>query len=186
MPRRATPMRLCGKQYGSADEARLAKPGAIIETRCPCGAVHARKAPARPLVLPPRPRATGFSARVKLLVRTRAGSGDPEDAACEACGKHLGRLGGQVHHLIDRGMGGCTLAVINGCANAALLCGIPQDKKTCHGLATAFDLEIGERGFWLKHEDDPRLKAMTLHSGARARRTEDGQYLFEGPEAGAA
>jgi hypothetical protein len=185
MPSRAAPMRLCGKQYWSAGE--VPEGARLKDGDCPCGALHAWPLiPARVQVLPARPRATGFSTRVKLLVRARAGYGDPEDAACEACGKHLGRLGGQVHHLIDRGMGGCTLAVINGCANAALLCGIPQDKKTCHGLATAFDLEIGERGFWLKHEDDPRLKAMTLHSGARARRTEDGQYLFEGPEAGAA
>lgn len=182
-------MRLCGKAYASVDEAERSKagqkPGAVIDTRCPNGDIHVRQAPSPPPVLPARPRATGFSARVKLAIRVRAGNGDADAAACESCGRHLGRHGGQVHHLIGRGMGGSALAVVNGCANAALLCGTPQDKATCHGLATAFDAEIGARGFWLGHAADPRLEPMTLHTGRRALRTEDGRYL-DAPQAGAA
>jgi hypothetical protein len=179
MPPRATRMRLCGKRYDSAGQAERSKamraPGAELVTGCPwCGGVHVRAPRAVPVLPAPRRPATGFPARVKLLVRTRAGDGDPDAAACEACGQWLGRYGGQVHHLTGRGMGGCTLAVINSAANAALLCGSPFDG--CHGLATAFDPGIGAKGFWLKHSADPRLEPMTLHTGARVYRTADGRY----------
>ena len=191
MPGRTTPMRLCGKPYDTEDAAkdspRVAAGGRA--ERCPdrtCGKWHVRAGTAPPvLVLPPRRRpATGFPARVKLLVRTRAGMGDPGDAVCEADGVWLGRHGGQVHHIIDRGMGGCTLAVINGPANAALLCGDPY--SGCHGLATAFDAGIGDKGFWLKHSADPRLEPMILHGGVKAWRSADGRYLYEPPEVSAA
>jgi hypothetical protein len=187
---RATRMRLCGKLFDSADAAGdradlLA--GARVE-ECPdktCGKWHVRAGVARSAPVLQRPRrATGFPARVKLAVRARAGMGDPDDAVCEACGRWLGRLGGQVHHIIDRGMGGCTNTVINSAANAALLCGDPF--TGCHGLATAFNAGIGARGFWLKHAADPRLARMTLHTGAKVWRSEDGRYLFEPPKASAA
>jgi hypothetical protein len=179
-------MRLCGKQFDSAEAAGLSwrgqQAGARVE-RCPdraCGKFHVRAGPVPSVpVLPQRRPATGFSARVKLLVRVRAGSGVIDDAACEACGRWLGRYGGQVHHVIDRGMGSWKDAVINGAANAALLHGDPF--TGCHGLATAFDAGIGARGFWLKHSADPRLEPMTLHSGAVVWRSETGSYLFEPP-----
>ena len=194
---RAAPMRLCGKPYDTAEAAgdspRGQAPGARVE-ECPdrtCGKWHVRAGPAAwsPPVLVSRPRATGFPARVKLAVRVRAGMGDAGDAVCEACGRWCGRrpdgsLAGQVHHIIDRGMGGCALAVINGPANAALLCGDPF--SGCHGLATKFDAGIGAKGFWLSHSADPRLEPMTLHGGAKAWRSEDGRYLFEQPKVSAA
>jgi hypothetical protein len=187
MPQRATRMRLCGKPFDSADAAKDSRPGARAE-RCPdktCGAWHARSGRARtaPVLQGPR-RATGFPARVKLAVRIRAGMGDQRDAVCEACGRWLGKDGGQVHHIIDRGMGGCTNVIINSAANAALLCGDPF--TGCHGLATAFDTGIGAKGFWLSHSADPRLEPMTLHTGAVVWRSEDGRYLFEPPEVNAA
>lgn len=192
MPPHAARMRLCGTRYASADEAERSKamrvPGAELVKGCPCEGFHVRKpreSRAAPVLPPPR-RATGFSARVKLLVRTRAGMGEIDDACCEACNRHLGRYGGQVHHLIDRGMGGWKNAVINSAANAVLLCGTPEDKRTCHGLATAFDAGIGAKGFWLKHSADPRLERMTLYSGAKAWRSIDGRYLFERPGTAAA
>ena len=178
MPARSARMRLCGKPYASAAAARRSKagrrPGAVIEEKCPCGAVHVRPPRKAPVLPAPRP-ATGFPARVKLLVRARAGNGDPDAAACEACGRHLGRPGGQVHHLIDRGIGGCKDPAVNGAANAALLCGDPF--SGCHGLATAFDAGIGKRGFWLGHGADPLRAPMTLHTGRRVLRTPDGRYL---------
>ena len=193
MPRRAAPMRLCGKAYASVDEAQRSKaaqrPGAVIDVKCPCKAIHVRQAPAPPLVLPPRPRATGFSARVKLAVRARAGGGEPDDAACEACRRWLGRYGGQVQHIVARGAGGTSNPVLATVVNAALLCGTPQDKKTCHGLAEARDPGMRAKGFWLPRGTDPRLEPMTLASrygpGVLAWRSEDGEYLFEAP-AGAA
>lgn len=193
MPPPAARMRLCGTRYASAGEAERSKamrvPGAELVKGCPCKGFHVRKpreSRTVPVLPPPRRAATGFPARVKLLVRARAGMGEIDDAVCEACGRCLGRYGGQVHHLIDRGMGGWKNAVINSAANAVLLCGTPEDKRTCHGLATAFDAGIGARGFWLKHSADPRLERMTLHSGAKVWRSENGSYLFDLPEVSAA
>lgn len=179
MPARAARMRLCGKAYASPEEAAASKamraPGAELQLGCPCGGVHVRAPRAVPVLPAPRRAAAGFPARVRLAVRARAGDGEPDAAACEACGHWLGRHGGQVHHIIDRGMGGCALPVVNGPANAALLCGNPFEG--CHGLATAFDPGIGARGFWLSHGADPLREPMTLHTGARVYRSPDGRYL---------
>jgi hypothetical protein len=144
------------------------------------GLAHAGK-PAAPR---PARRETGFPRRVKLAVRTRAGNGEIGEAACEACGLWLGGLGGQVQHIIGRGMGGCALAVINSAVNAALLCGTPFDG--CHGLATAFNKAIGDRGFWLKRGADPRAESMTLHDDRIVWRSTDGSYLTIDPRKAAA
>jgi hypothetical protein len=131
---------------------------------------------------PPEP--SEFSRETKLLARFRAGNGEVEAAMCEACGLGLGRYGGQVQHIVGRGMGGCRDAIINGITNAALLCGTPT--SGCHGLATAFNAEIGARGFWLKRGTDPRLAPMMLASphgsGILVWRSIDGRYLFERPD----
>jgi hypothetical protein len=136
---------------------------------------------------------TGFSRSVKLKVRTRAGNGDPDNAKCECCGIWLGRRHGQVQHRVGRGAGGCTDAVINGLANAALLCGTPH--SGCHGKATAFDRDLAAeaKGFWIKRgttaEHDPRCVPIMLASGrgsgVRVWLSEDGGYLFKAPEAAA-
>lgn len=186
MPLRAVPLSRIPREPGAPQRraplaAREPKPKSATRGR---GGMGQRKA---------RP-AGEFSRTVKLAVRKRAGNGTIEDAMCEACGKGLGRHGGQVQHIVGRGMGGCTDAVINGCANAALLCGTPFDG--CHGLATAFDAGIGERGFWLPQGTDPRLVPMRLASehgsGITVWRAEDGVgphgtgYMFEAPEEAAA
>jgi hypothetical protein len=133
-------------------------------------------------------RDTGFSQKVKLAVRTRAGNADPEKAQCEACGIWLGRYGGQVQHVVARGMGGTSNPVLSTAANAALLCGTPQSGD--HGLAESRDPEMGARGFWLPQGSDPRLEPMMLHSahgsGVLVWRGVDGSYLFEAPEVSAA
>jgi hypothetical protein len=138
-------------------------------------------------------RDTGFSRKTKLKVRTRAGNGDPDMALCECCGIWLGRRHGQVQHRVGRGSGGCTDAVINGLANAALLCGTPH--SGCHGKATAFDRDLAAeaKGFWIKRgttaEHDPRCVPIMLASGrgsgVRVWLSEDGGYLFKAPEAAA-
>lgn len=173
--------------YRSPEEAKRSKrflsdpEHATLDEKCPCGLIH--------VDLPkPARRETGFPARVKLLVRTRAGNGNPDAAMCEACGIELGKLGGQVHHIINRGMGGTSDPVLQSAANAALLCGTPL--TGCHGLATAFDEEIGAKGFWLSHSADPRLEPMMLHSvhdsGLLVWRSADGRYLFRAPGEAAA
>ncbi len=127
---------------------------------------------------------TGFSARVRKLVRTRAGNGYPEQACCESCGILLGEHGGQIQHRVARGMGGCSNPVINGPAGAALLCGTAFDG--CHGLAERRDQKMGERGFWIRHgngpEFDPRHAPLILLGGVEVWLSEtEARYLYEPP-----
>lgn len=175
-----TPMRRCGRQYGSEEEAFRSRagqrPGAEV-TGCRCGKFHVT-APAAAPRRKPRPR-TGFSTVVKLRVRARAGNGDPSQALCEACGCWPGLYGGELQHVVARGMGGCTLAVINSAANAALLC------RPCHGLAESRDRDMLGMGFWLPRGTDPRAEPMMLHGkgggGLTVWRDEAGQYLYAPP-----
>ena len=114
-----------------------------------------------------------FTAKVRRLVRKRAGCGDVFSAECEGCGRYLGEKGGQVHHRAGRGSGGCRLAVIQSCANALLLCGTPLD--WCHGMATRFDRHMRDdaTGFWIRHGAtpafDPRRVAVMLHAHGAGR-----------------
>lgn len=129
---------------------------------------------------------TGFSPRVRRLVRTRAGGGDAHDACCEACGIWLGEHGGQVQHIVARGMGGCKLPVIGSPANGAALCGLTA-RDGCHGLAERRDRTMRERGFWLPQGTDPRLMPMTLFGGVVVWRSEtEPRYLYEPPRSEAA
>ena len=129
---------------------------------------------------------TGFSSRVRLLVRTRAGSGDPFDACCEACGIRLGEHGGQLQHRLARGRGGSKDPVVRSAANAALLCGTPM--TFCHGNAESRDPEHGmeARGFVIRHgvgpEFDPRFVPLILFGGVKRWLSEsEACYLHEQP-----
>ena len=122
---------------------------------------------------------TGFSPRVRKLVRTRAGNGDLFNACCECCGIWLGEHGGQIQHIVARGMGGTSNPVLSTAANAALLCGTAQTGD--HGRAERRDPEMKDRGFWLPQGTDPRLTPMTLLGGVVVWRSEDGRYLDEPP-----
>jgi len=116
---------------------------------------------------------TEFSRAVRLAVRTRAGSGDPDQAVCEACGTWLGGDRGQFQHIVARGMGGSGDPLIGSAANAALMSGTPQ--SGCHGRAEAGDAEM--YGFWLPFGTDPRTKSMRLYDGRVVFRSTDGLYL---------
>ena len=124
---------------------------------------------------------TGFSPRVRLLVRTRAGGGDPHDACCEACGIWLGELGGEMQHRVARGAGGCKDPVINGPANCALMC------HRCHQRAESRNKkhEMEKRGFVIRHgvgpEFDPRFVKVILFGGVRRWLGEDGRYSEDPP-----
>ena len=129
----------------------------------------------------------GFSSRVRLLVRTRAGNGDLFNACCEACGIWLGEHGGQVQHRVARGQGGCKDPVISGLANAALMCGTAQ--TLCHGAAESRDAEhrMEARGFVIKHgvgrEFDPRYVPLVLLGGVVVWLSEtEARYLYESPK----
>ena len=65
-------------------------------------------------------RQTGFPAKVRTLIRERAG------ANCERCGDphNVGMHGIQVHHRRPRGMGGTRRHGTNGAANGLYLCGM--------------------------------------------------------------
>ena len=145
-------------------------------------------------LVPPAPGE--FTPKVKRLVRTRAGWGDPFDAQCEGCGRWLGPAAGEFQHRAARGAGGCRDEVINGPANCLLLC------RTCHLEAEERrrDLSQDGAGFWIEHGNgpdyDPRLAAVMLgalgDSGVTVWLAADGLgddgtgYLLQPPEAVAA
>lgn len=156
-------------------------PGNGPSRRVPLRAVSAKSAAARQQQPQRRTqRDTGFSRAVKLQIRTRAGQGDPDNAVCECCGTYLGRYGGQVQHIVARGMGGTSNPVLGTAANGGLLCGTAQSGD--HGLAESRDPGMRRKGFWLPQGTDPRRVPMTLWSGAEVWRPEHGtDYLFEQP-----
>ncbi|HZR50048.1 MAG TPA: hypothetical protein VFB06_11070 [Streptosporangiaceae bacterium] len=129
---------------------------------------------------------TGFSRAVKILVRQRAGGGDIEQALCEACGVWCGPLLGEIQHIVARGMGGTSLAVLNSPANSGLLCGSAVLRSGCHGAAEKRDPQLEIRGFYIKGGRDPRTVPMTLYDGREVYRTEDGRYAKKPPVEAAA
>lgn len=122
----------------------------------------------------------GFSRKVRLAVRTRAGNGDPREARCEAHGGFLDLHAGDYQHIVARGMGGSRNPLLGSAANCALLC------RPCHDLCEARDREMRAKGFWLPQGTDPRMIPMMLASehgsGISVWRSADGSYLFEAPE----
>lgn len=133
-----------------------------------------------PRTAPPRTRRdTGFSAAVKLAVRTRAGDGDPEQALAECCGIWLGRYGGEIQHIIARGSGGTSRPGISSIRNAALMC------RPDHALAENRDPELYERGFWRCNAEEVGAAPLMLHGrdgGFTRWLTEDGGYGTTPPE----
>ena len=103
-------------------------------------------------------RGTGFSAAVKLAIRTRAGQGDPNAASCEACGRWLGR-GGEVQHIQARGMGGSRRR--NVVTNGVLLCA--RHHTLVHHDGWHIDLIDGKPWFvppaWIDPRRTPRLNS---------------------------
>ena len=119
---------------------------------------------------------TGFSAAVRLAIRMRAGNGDLSQAACEACGKWLGRHRGQIQHIVARMAGGSRRR--NTASNGCLLCG--TSLTGCHGLCEARDEHMRAMGFWRKSTDPP--SPLMLHGeqgGLLVRLDDSGNYLSE-------
>ena len=146
--------------------------------------LKAKSAPRKPR------RNTGFSAETKLLIRTRAGNGNPEQAMCESCGIHLGLHGGQVQHIYARSAGGTKVWLYQSAANGALQCGTPQ--TGCHGLSESRDPHMFEMGFWRKRngKEKPGDYPIMLHGqgggGVRVYLRPAGTYAFRAPEREAA
>lgn len=190
-----SPLLPCGKGWASEEEAasssRGRQLGAVVFVcwLSTCEKWHVRSAPvpvkAVPAVKPGRE--TGFPAAVKLAVRKRAGLGEVDEARCEACGRHLGRYGGEIQHRLARGAGGSRSTVVNGLANAALL------DRDCHSKAEARDEGMRLAGWWIRSGNgpghDPRFVPVTLASATGERVTvwlaEDGGYAHEPPAAAA-
>ena len=129
---------------------------------------------------------TGFSPRVRKLVRTRAGGGYAENACCESCGIWLGDHGGQLQHRLARGNGGSKDPVVSSAANATLMCGTPF--TGCHGLAESRNPEhrMEDRGFVIRHgvgpDFDPRYVPLTLLGDVEEWLSEtEARYLYEPP-----
>lgn len=131
-------------------------------------------------------RDTGFSAATKLLIRTRAGNGDPEKAMCEACGViWLGLHGGQIQHIYARGQGGSKVWLYSSAANGAALCGTPY--TGCHGLCEDRNAGMNEAGFWRRRNrrEKPGDYPVMLHGiqgGVVVWLRPDGSYGFTAPE----
>lgn len=124
------------------------------------------------------PRDTGFSADVKVGTRTRAGSGDPAQALAECCGIWLGLHGGDIQHIIARGMGGTSDPLIDSIVNAALMC------RPHHDLAEARDPGLYQRGFWRHSWETPGACPLMLHGrdgGFTRWLLADGSYGTEAP-----
>lgn len=161
-------------------------PARPLRRRTPLTAVPilSRKAGTRTKASPaPRkaPRNTGFSPEVKLLIRTRAGNGDPENACCEACAMSLGEDGGQIQHIYARQIGGSKRWLYRSAANGALLCGTPESGD--HGLCEARDAHMYEMGFWRKRNgrEKPGDYPIMLHGGGGVWLTPGGGYAFTAP-----
>ena len=107
------------------------------------------------------PRYTGFSPAIKVMIRVRAGNGDVKDACCEACGRWLGRHGGQIQHRKARKAGGTSQAVISSVVNGGLLCGTPF--TGCHGQCERRDQDMHDRGWWLEAWQDPVTDPVTTY-----------------------
>lgn len=138
-----------------------------------------------PVQRKPKPR-TGFPAKVKLAVRTRAGGGDPDEARCESCGTWLGRNDGEIQHLDARGMGGARLPITNTIVNGALLCGSGSARTGCHGKSENRHLDMHRRGFWLRGNQVPGQVPVQLWTHRWVYLLPDGTYGNEPQEGGAA
>jgi hypothetical protein len=122
-----------------------------------------------------------FTPAVRLLIRTRAGGGDPFEALCECCGRWIGRHGGQIQHRVSRGAGGTSLLLLRSPANGALM------TPACHARAESrSDPGMEAAGFYIRHgvgpAYDPRYVPVNLHgSGVDKWLSVDGRYLDESP-----
>jgi hypothetical protein len=197
------PPRTCGKQFPDKIAAenwiarRTDKPRIAVECHDKegCGAWHVKTVPQGPglqakpkdksaarkrrgsssgKIVPPAPGE--FTPKVKLMIRTRAGHGDPFDACCESCGVFIGETGGEFSHRDPRGMGGSRNPVTNGPANGTLACGSGALKTGCHGRCEVKDPDMHAMGFWLEEGEDPRTTPIMWHGAG------SGVQLFLAPD----
>lgn len=134
-------------------------------------------------------RQTAFPDVVKLACRTRAGQGDAQTAACEACGQWLGLDGGEVRPRLGHDLSTCAPGVVSGPANAVLLCGSVFPLSGCAGRAWSLDPAMQARGFLIRartQQNDPTRVPVKLASPDAAEvtvwLTEDAGYLWVSPD----
>lgn len=168
-----TPIRSCGKQYRSEEEALSSKrglTGEYLANDCPaCGAVHLERKTAS--------RDTGPEASARPIVLERDGH------ACVSCGKPVGRPGQwwSIQHRLARGQGGG-----NELSNLIALCG-SATSPGCHRRCEDREQEMNDRGYWLRSDQDPHLVGVLYlsasgGSGFTAWLEDDGSLLFEPPQ----
>jgi len=126
---------------------------------------------------------TGFSAAVRLQIRTRAGHGDPDRAVCECHGLFLGRTAGEIQHRVARGMGGRGVKApdwINTAPNGLMMC--PAGHRHAESRADG----AHDNGWWLRDDENPLTEPVQLYGRYRRWLTADGQYATAPPEGAAA
>jgi len=185
-----TPMRRCGKRYGTEDEARDAallltarsgRPGEFIPGPCwaaGCGGFHVgyRKAASeRPEQKAPKD--TGPSQLVRAAVMDRDGH------CCACCGQPVEGSLHSIGHRKRRSQGGSSLP-----SNLLLFLGLgngllPDDHH--YRIDQRRDPRDEERGLTVRRSLDPRLVAVEYHlpggSGFTRYLGDDGSLLEEPP-----
>lgn len=108
--------------------------------------------------------------------------------SCEVCGAGLGPVRGvdwSTQHRLPRGMGGTSLAVVNGITNLLVVCG--SATTGCHGWIETHRVDAGHAGWLLTHPQDPAAEPVLVVVGDTRRwvlLTTDGGYA-DAPASGA-
>jgi 5-methylcytosine-specific restriction endonuclease McrA len=173
-----TPMRPCGRRFGSEAEALASKrgqSGSYQAAQCRdsrCGGVHLIRIRATAGVTAKPPADTGPDRKTRAAVLIRDGY------ACVRCGQPCGPGIGSysLQHRVARGVGGG-----NGMSNLILLCG--SATTGCHAVAEARHRDDNAAGWWLESWQDPRAEGVlyACRDGGICRWLDDEGSLLDEP-----
>lgn len=132
-------------------------------------------------------RLTGFSPKVRHLIKERAGVDDTGETVwvrCEGCGVWYSDGWYDLHHRIPRGAGGTKRPHVNGAAN-----GLCLGRHCCHAFAESHRTEALGRGWLISmHRKDvvPSEVPVLLHDGWWILSDSGEKYSVPAPDRGAA
>lgn len=122
-------------------------------------------------------RLTGFSPRVRQVIKERAGT-EGEFVRCESCGQWDRRI--QLHHRRARGMGSSRRAGTNDASNAAACCG------ACHYSIEQFRTEAIKSGWLVPQHRSPNEVPIRMGEQWFLLADDGGKYEVPNPERGVA